>query len=123
MKLRNKLVLEELSCQLLYSYNYIENTFEDWEKRKAFVNWRLEILDYIEESTPSELIFILEYLKREDEKIYLEFLSLVDNYKNECVQEDIKVTTFQSIINYIKQLVKPKSNENINLGKKEKLNG
>lgn len=111
IKLKDRLELEQACCQLLYSYNYIEDNFEGWEKQKGFANWRVEILEYIIQAKPEHLNFICRYLSREDDKVYLEFMTLASDYCKEPKDEKVKYNRVYSIMNYIKKVIKPNKKE------------
>lgn len=111
IKLKDRLELEQVSCQILYSYNYIEDNFEGWEKQRGFANWRVEILEYIMEAKSEHLNFICKYLSNEDSKVYLEFMTLASDYCKEPREDDLRSGRIHSIMNYIKKVIKPSKKE------------
>ena len=117
IRLKDRLQLEQLSCQLLYSYNFIDESFEGWERRKGFANWRIELLDYIMQARLEELNFISNYLSREDTRVYLEFINLASEYCMEPREPMVKTRKVNGIMNYIKYLIKPKKQNNTKVAK------
>ena len=107
LTLKHSLMLEQLCCQIVYSYYYIDELFEhEWERRKAFVNWRIEILSFIASANSRDLSFILEYLQREDNTVYLEFNTLLTQHKtDQLVNYNSKNVDEISIINCIRSLL------------------
>lgn len=109
---RDRLRLEEACAKIGYSYFMIKVTCEEeWDKQRALASWRMEIFDYIAKLSTSEIKFILNYFKQNEQVIYLEILSMLSQTK--YINLEAKPNVFLRIIEYIKGLKKGKNDEKV----------
>lgn len=108
ISLEDKLSLDELAYQVVYSYAIIERDFDDFELRRGIVNWKKEIFPIIQ-LQENQFQYVLKILSLESSKAYLEVLNMRNEYKQEQ-------------FNSIKPIFKPfKENKNEEIHTQSKL--
>lgn len=107
IRLKDKLVLEEIASQLLFSYYFIDERFDGWERKKGYANWRVEIFDFISTSPIEHSTYVARRLEKEDSKVYIEFQTLLSDYIKEPAEKQPKVSRINRIINYVKEFINP----------------
>lgn len=111
LTLKTKLTLEVIGNQLIYSYNAIDDRVDvEYELGRAYSMWRYDaFINVVSTLSKEQITYLVDYLKDEDETVYLEIQSLVTQYS--CQQDKNKFNRFRirvidSIISYIKGLIK-----------------
>lgn len=123
LSFKDKLTLEQLCCEIIYSYYYLDEMYDnEWERRAGYVEWRINMLNYLTKASSVAVSFVLQFLKREDSTVYLEFNSLLTHYRTQQILTNTSNNTPKiSIINCIKSVlakrIKTKSKEKIVAGK------
>ena len=93
--LATRLELDVICDQLIYSYNLIDTDCEqdDASRQRAYSFWKLETFrQFVQSSSSSEIIYVLEKLKARDEREYLQVNLLATEFCAQNINNHTKTT-------------------------------